>query len=400
MAWLHLAVSLLSATVAVSAQSDQVHVAPKGQGTARELVIPEDFAAFLELLKTVQSVDLRETPESATRAAVTLRADSQRGLLNGLRGLEPTGSVCCRGLEHQLEFLLGSGRFMIARLSESVSGGTNVDLVLKNRRLRAGTDTLDDVLAPYIEQLREPPALRLRGRVALQEFAATLAAKSVIALELEAVHAADLDLLQGMPKLRALDVAQSPLRGPDLRSADFRSHLRTLTINANQVGDSDWLREFVSLDTLRVSAPTAPRGGQEVLMERDCLGCHQPKNKAGKVVRPASGAYAGLFATRRVRNLEVLGVALDPAFCQLIGSLPFLETLDLSDCDLKALDVVTLGRLQSLRRLRLDRCDGVNVADLELLQRHGKLRQLYARQVGGEVSASMEQGFDHCDVRF
>ena len=173
-----------------------------------------------------------------------------------------------------------------------------------------------------------------------------------------------------------------------------------VTINANQVLDGDWLREFASLDTLRVGAPDAPRGGQEVLMGKDCVGCHEPKNKAGKVLRPASGAYAGLFVTRRVRNLEVFGVALDPAFCRLIGSLPFLETLDLSNCDLKALDVVTLGRLQSLRRLRLDRCDGLDVADLEVLQRHGKLRHLYAREVDGTVSASMELDFSHCDVRF
>jgi hypothetical protein len=395
-----------SLVVAFALSSDREIVGAHGGGrvysqdVVRKLVIPKGYADFLAVLKAVQSVHVRSTPESAVRVSVTLDAAGGKRLVNLFANEMPVAeSICHKGPEHQIEFHLKADQYMIARVHDSVHAkkGTIVEFVVASRRFRQASSELADILRPYIQRLSRGFARRLRGRVALQKFAATLDAETVTALELEDIHARDLTLLRGMSKLRALDVSRSTLTGNALHQLAHRDQLHALSLSARQVGAGDWLRHFRSLDTLRVTRADL-KPGLEV-QGHQCAGCHEPAPRT-KMELPASGAFAGLVATRRVRHLEVTGVTLDPAFCKIIGTLPFLETIDLSGCDLDELDFAIFGRLPALRRLNLDRCVGVEATELEGLRGLRKLNTLYLRALDPDAAKRLAATLSGRDVRY
>jgi hypothetical protein len=105
----------------------------------------------------------------------------------------------------------------------------------------------------------------------------------------------------------------------------------------------------------------------------------------------------GLQATRRVRHLEILGVNLDLGLCKILGDLPFLETIDLSGCDLQQLDFSVFRRLSALRRLNLDRCIGLDATDMKSLEGLRNLETIYLRGVEVEANKALHRGRD---VRF
>jgi hypothetical protein len=369
------------------------------QGSTRKLVVPEDHAGFLAILETVKSVQMRATPASATRMPLTLSAASQESLLATFAEDMPVANPSCsKDTEYQIEFQLNDGEYMVARVRDAahidIIGTMVVEFVVGEQRfLRSGLE-LGEILQPYIQRLGRGVFRRVRSRAEIQNLAASLDAQSETALKLEGIRAADLALISGMPKLVALDVSQLELTGNGLLKLSCRDQIQVLLLSARQVVDGAWLKNFRSLHTLRViSAPALPK---KEVMGRRCAGCHKTQPRP-QLKLPDSGALVGLQATRRVRHLEILGVNLDLGLCKILGDLPFLETIDLSGCDLQQLDFSVFRRLSALRRLNLDRCIGLDATDLKSLEGLRNLETIYLRGVEVEANKALHRGRD---VRF
>lgn len=367
------------------------------QGSTRKLVVPEDYAGFLAMLKMVKSVQMRVTPTSATRVPLTLSAASQKSLLALVAEDMPRANPrCSKSAEYQLEFQLNDGEYMIVRVRDAVQTPDVmvVEFVVGKQQFLQWGIELAKILQPYIQRLGQGVFRHLRSPAEIQSFAASLDAQSETALKLGGIRAADLALISGMPKLRALDVSQLELTGDDLLKLSCRNQIEVLLLSAHQVVDGAWLENFRSLHTLRViSAPTLQR---KDVIGRRCAGCHTPPPPP-KLKLPGLGGLVALQVTRRVRHLEILGVTLDPALCKILGNLPFLETLDLSGCDLQQLDFSVFRRLPALRRLNLDRCIGLEAADLTNLEGLRNLKTIYLRGRKVGTNKALQRGRD---VRF
>ena len=84
-----------------------------------------------------------------------------------------------------------------------------------------------------------------------------------------------------------------------------------------------------------------------------------------------------------------------------LAGLPLLSSLDLSGCDVRALNLEALSKLSDLRELSLAGCYGMPADELFVLTKFRGLRRLDVRGLvdvatGVKLAAQLE----HCDVAY
>jgi len=409
--WASVAVVLLSVglVTALFWQSDAWQDRSSAQDTGLRLVIPKNAAAFVALLREVQSAQLHVSPRSYARPSITIASKDAQRIATCIDAGAPRAKLSCPsgpvGDEHEIEFQLGSKRVLRARLHGlSDSTPLQIDLVVADGVTQNMGDKLGDVIRPWVRELKRAAVTSLRGRDQLVRFSRRQDAAKFQSLALEGVKTKDLELLNEFKSLRMLDVTRAhEIEGVGLAKSSIRDQLRTLSVGAKQAGGrGTWLGELRRLDNLRVTSAAWDRVrtsmGWQVTIGRGCAACH-PATRIK--VDQKSGDFAGLTKTRRIRFLEVLGMKLSPGFCKRIVDLPFLESVILSGSDLSKLDPAIFNRLPALRHLDLQGCRGINTQALvDGLSKLTQLQTLNLRGLDAAAGLALRKALPGCDVRF
>lgn len=84
----------------------------------------------------------------------------------------------------------------------------------------------------------------------------------------------------------------------------------------------------------------------------------------------------------------------------MLAELPFLESLNLSGCDLSELDFKKFRTMHALRHLDLSGCHGVDPKDIRQVEKLNRLSLLDLRGLDYDAARRVRAALPNCDVRF